>query len=245
MRDLLKLAALAATLLAPGMAQATVVYSNNFDGASVVAAGVTANLSGASVQSVQGLTGLGASGNQFGGDFLTSFNAGSVATLTLSNLPSHTSLNLTGLLAALDSWDSTNGSCCTPDLFVIRVDGNIIFSDTYAIALGTIHNTAGLTDIGGGNQQRGFNGGWLDAAFDLENELQNIAHTASSMTITFSGEGGGWQGGTDEAWGIDNLVVSLNGVVIEQPTTPVPEPVTLSLLGAGLTGIGTLRRKRA
>lgn len=245
MRNLTKLAAVTATLLSPGAAQATVVYSSNFDGTTVVAAGVTANLSGASVQSVQGLSGLGTSGNQFGGNFLSSYNSGSIATLTLSNLPTHTSLNLTGLLAALDSWDSTNGGCCSPDLFVIRVDGNIIFSDTYAIALGTIHNILGLTDIGGGNQQRGFNGGWADAAFDLENELQNIAHTASSLTITFSGEGGGWQGGTDEGWGIDNLVVSLNGVITQPPVTGVPEPMTLSLLGAGLAGIGALRRRKA
>ena len=241
MRNFIKLTAFGTMLLASGAASAVPVYSNNFDGAAIVAAGVTANLSGASVQSVQGLSGLGAAGNQFGGNFLTSFGAGSVATLTLTNLPTHTSLNLTGLLAALDSWDSTDGGCCSPDVFIIRVDGNIIFQDTYAIALGTFHNVNGLTDIGGGNQQRGFNSGWNDAAFDLENELQNIIHNSSSLTITFSGEGGGWQGGDDEGWGIDNLVVSLNGV----PAADVPEPMTLSLLGAGLAGIGAMRRRRA
>lgn len=219
-------------------------YSSNFDGATTVAAGVTDTLTGAAIQSVQGYAGLGPSGNQFGGNFLSSYNATGIATLTLTNLPGHTSLDITSLLAIIDSWDSSNGSCCSPDLFEIRVDGATIFSDTYAIALGTVHNTLGLTDIGGGNQPRGFDGGWNDAAFNLENELQNIAHTASSLTIDFLGTGTGWQGGIDEAWGIDNLLVTLNGVTLQE-TTDVPEPVTLSLLGAGLLGLGAMRRKRA
>lgn len=216
-------------------------YSSDFDGATTVAAGVTANLAGAAIQSVQGYSGLGPSGNQFGGNFLSSYGASGQATLTLTNLPGHTSLDITSLLAIIDSWDSSGGGCCAPDFFQIRVDGATIFSDTYAIASGSIHNTQGLTDIGAGNQQRGFTS-WNDAAFNLENELQNITHTASSLTIDFLGTGGGWQGGTDEAWGIDNLLVTLNGVT--PPVTGIPEPITLSLLGAGLLGLGAIRRRR-
>lgn len=244
MNKLVKSAAALIGMLVTNQAQAISItaYSSDFDGATTVAAGATANLTGAAIQSVQGYAGLGPSGNQFGGNFLSSFNASSQATLTLTNLPGHTSLDITSLLAIIDSWDSNNGSCCSPDFFQIRVDGVTIFSDTYAIALGSIHNTQGLTDIGAGNQPRGFNGSWNDAAFNLENELQNIAHTASSLTIDFLGTGAGWQGGTDEAWGIDNLLVTLNGVT--PPVTGVPEPITLSLLGAGLLGLGAIRRRR-
>ena len=243
MNKLVKIGAALIGMLVTNQAHAISItaYSSNFDGATTVAAGATANLTGAAIQSVQGYAGLGPSGNQFGGNFLSSFDASSQATLTLTNLPGHTSLDITSLLAIIDSWDSSNGSCCSPDLFEIRVDGVTIFSDTYAIAQGSIHNTQGLTDIGAGNQQRGFTS-WLDAAFNLENELQNIAHTASSLTIDFLGTGVGWQGGTDEAWGIDNLLVTLNGVT--PPVTGVPEPVTLSLLGAGLLGLGAMRRRR-
>lgn len=247
MRNLTKLAGACVGVLMAGQAQAVSItgYSTNFDGSTTVAAGAAAVLSGASIQSVQGLSGLG-TGSQFGGNFFSSFGAGSTGTLTLTGLPDHTSIDITALLAALDSWDSTNGDCCSPDFFQIKVDGTVVFEDTYAIALGSIHNTAGLTDIGGGNQQRGFNGGWSDAAFDLENELQNIAHTASSLTIGFLGTGVGWQGGIDEAWGIDNLLVTLNGVTIQDPPPGnVPEPMTLSLLGAGLAGIGWARRRKA
>jgi len=237
-------AAFAALMATQAQAVTITAYSSNFDAAATVAAGVIASLSGAAVQSVQGYSGLGNGGNVFGGNFLSSFNAGSTATLTLGSLPTHSSINITGLLGVLDSWDSSDGGCCSPDFFRIYVDGTPIFSDTYNTALGSVNNSAVLTDIGGGKVQRGFGGGWNDQAFDLENELQNIVHTASTLTIELRGEGAGWQGGDDEGWGIDNLLVQLNGVtVVTPPTGDVPEPMTLSLFGAGLGSLAWARRR--
>ena len=57
----------------------------------------------------------------------------------------------------------------------------------------------------------GYNMG-LDPAFDA------IPHTASTLTIEWYAEGG-WEGGADESWGIDNVEVTLNGVPVQSTAT--------------------------
>lgn len=247
MRNLAITAFASLGVLVATQAQAVTItaYFSNFDSVATVAPGVISTLNGALVQSVQGLAGLGNGGNVFAGNFLSSFDPDygptSFATLNLGNLPSHSSINITALLAAMDTWDSDDGGCCAPDLFQIVVDGTtVVFQDAYNNIQGSNNNVNGLTDIGFGYQERGFNtfGTFLDQAFDLENELINIAHSSSNLTLTFIGTGAGWEFGDNESWGIDNLRVELNGVA------DVPEPITLSLLGAGLLGLGAMRRRR-
>lgn len=242
-RSLFVLLVVAAIATVAGLPSASatsiVVYSTNFDGSEVVAGGVTAVTSGAATASVQGYAGLGPSGNQFSGDMLTSYNSTSSATLTLSNLPTHTSVDLHALLAIINSWDSTNGAVA-PDYFQIKIDGTVVFQDTYDNTSGTINNTAGLADIGGGLQQRGFNPTFLDAAYDFGNTLTGIAHTSSTMTLEVLGTGAGWQGGTDEAWGLDNFSLTLNGVT----ETAVPAPGGTAVLGLALIGLWAARRRR-
>ncbi len=46
----------------------------------------------------------------------------------------------------------------------------------------------------------------------IEPRFQGIPHTASTVTITFSGAGAGWQGGIDESWAIENLDVRVGDV---------------------------------
>ncbi|MEQ1889173.1 MAG: PEP-CTERM sorting domain-containing protein [Alphaproteobacteria bacterium] len=237
-------ACICAMIAAQAHAMTITAYYSDFDAAAIVAPGVTASLTGGLVQPVQGLAGLGNGGNVFGGSFLSSFDPlfgpTNAATLTLTNLPVHSSINITGLLAAMDTWDSdAGGICCNPDLFQILVDGPVAFQDTYNNIQGDNNNINLLTDIGAGYQERGFNtfGTFPDQAFDLENELANILHSSSTLTITFIGTGDGWEFGDNESWGIDNLLVALNGVA------DVPEPVTLTLFGAGLLGVGAMRRR--
>ena len=231
-----------ASLLAAGHANAdsVIAYSTDFDGTTVVGAGiVTVGFVGALVQSVQGYAGVNnGGGSSFGGNFLSSYNTSNdVSTLTLSELPDHTSLDIDGLIAAMDSWDSDDGSCCTPDYLVIRVDGVTVFQDTYNTALGTHNNLTGLVDIGGGKVSRGFLGSWADQAFDLGATLHAIAHVSDTVVIQISGEGAGWQ--TDEDWGLENLSVTLNGV------TPIPLPVPFVLMASALAALGVVRGRHA
>lgn len=192
---------------------------------------------------MQGFSGLGHTGNQFSGNFLQNDSVGNPAAasvLTLTGLPSHSSVSIGFLLAAIDSWDSTNGTVA-PDLFNVSVDGNPVFQTTFANQTGSVNY--GGDDIGNGLQARGFNSSFNDSAFDLYSEaaLQNIPHTASSLTISWFASGSGWQGGADESWAIDNLTVSVT------PTaTATPEPGSVGLfLGSALAGTGMwLKRRR-
>jgi hypothetical protein len=45
-----------------------------------------------------------------------------------------------------------------------------------------------------------------------DSAFQNISHTSSTLTVEWFTSGGGWQGGTDESWAIDNVVVLVDNV---------------------------------
>lgn len=223
----------------PAAAQTT-AYFNDFDGGLVTAPGVGVSLSGPGVVTgVQGYGGLGPTGNQFGGQFLHNAAVGNpqpATVLTLSNLPSHTSLNIQALLAVIDSWDGISA-----DEFVVEVDGVVRFAEFFANASGTQTYTTG--QLGSPtHQHRGFNGGWVDQAIDLgaNTGLQNIAHTSSSLTLRLFARGQGWQGSTDESWAVENLRITLNGT----DTPAVPEPGSVVLFLPALLAIGVLGRKR-
>lgn len=241
------LAAVSLLLAAPASAQLQ-VYTNNFDGAQTFAPGVGGGLSGTTTtESVQGYAGVGPLGNQFGGNFLrnqTTGNPASLTTLTLTNLPAHTSIDVEFLLGIMDSWDGQQA----PDIFNVRIDGTtVVFSRSFAIASGSSNYTPPPGGDIGGTVQRGFNGSWADQAFNmyLEPSLTGIAHTGSTLTVDFFASGGGWQGGTDESWGIENVSITLNGV---SPGTAAPEAgsLTLALMGGALLpiryGVRRLRR---
>ncbi len=189
----------------PALGQTT-VFQSDFDGS------LPAEVTGvASLEPVQGYAGVGTPESQFGGSYLRNSASGNPAAptvVTLTGLPEHQFLNITGLLAIIDSWDGT--STFGPDRFNVRVDGTLVFGSAFPLddppagALLTAEPPVNLA----------VNGSFPDRAYDLArfSELQLIPHTADSVTIELFSDGSGWQAGNDESWAIDNLVVSVGSV---------------------------------
>jgi hypothetical protein len=164
---------------------------------------------------VEGYAGLGAPGNQFGGNMLRSAT-GNVVTVTLTNLPPHTSVNLAFLFAAIDSLDGA-GSFPAGDYFRITLDGNTIFREAFSNSAPWQVQTylpppgvelARRVDLG----FQGPGSFYTDSAYDMgaDPQFQLIPHTASTLTLTFRIESDVLQPLDDESWGIDNLRISLN-----------------------------------
>ena len=68
--------------------------------------------------------------------------------------------------------------------------------------------------------------------------LSGISQSSSALNISIFASGAGWQGGTDESIGLDNVVVSTNAV---------PEPRYIFLLTAmlGVMGFAVQRKLRS
>lgn len=227
------LAGAAAAAVAGAASADTQVFFSDFDGT------VPAEVGGYFTQeSVFGFDGMHAATgtSAFGGKLLrndSTGGSGSPLTITLTDLPEHKNVSLSFLLAAIDSWDSTNGSV-SPDLWRIEIDDVFYFETTFAISSGSVNysNLAAIVYDAAGNL--GWSG-YGEKAYDfgLEPQLQNIPHTADGITIRIYAHGAGWQGGADESWGIDNFGVSVNNI---------PAPGALALLGLG--GLLGSRRRR-
>lgn len=196
-----------------------IIFTTDFNGN--LPAEITANQ--ALLAGTQNFSGLGYPGNQFAGNFLRSPTA-NVVKLQLSELPAHTSLNISFLLAAIDSLDG-EGSYPSGDYFTIKLDGVIIFRESLANALPSQVQT--YVPAPGAQLARridlGFSGPgsyYTDSAYDfsLEPRLQDIPHSASSLTLEYSIEGVGVQSLEDESWAIDNLRVEIvNGSPLRIP----------------------------
>lgn len=221
----------------PAFAAPLTVYSNDFDSAPVVGGGASASFDAAGGGTQATIAPYSAT---YGSIFRNSSTG--LTELELTNLPSHDSVDVSFMLAFLDSWDSRDGGCCSPDNVDLYLDGTLIHSFTYNNTLGSIK------DIGGGTLlaeyvQFDTNLGWSDTIVDLATDpALNFAHAGSSLRVGLQASGGGWQGGSDEAWGIDNLVVTVNATTPPQ-VGQVPEPGQLGLAGLALAALALGRRR--
>jgi len=203
-----------ARFAAVGSAQNGFTFFTNFE------SGVSAEFSGGNSTSTQGYGRFG-----FGSTFLR--NSTGTTVLTLTNLPPHTTLRINFDLAIIDSWDGrtvTSGGAAPEDVFTVRVDGvpiytgvfdNFCQSDqavspamllTYGTQLGFTNTLPGTIYSCGGAPFVG-NVQYVDSAYHLN--LVASPHNANSVTIEFAAGGSGWQGGSDESWAIDNVIVTL------------------------------------
>lgn len=222
---LLLLVPLLGTLTPRPAAAATVVFSTDFE------SGLPAELSapGAAIEAVQGWAGLGTGGYVFAGSFLRYTSLPLLDTqLTLTGLPTHDAIDLSVMLAVIDSWDGT-------ELLEILVDGDVVFSHWFQLATGDTSGYAAPPGalLSSGTNLGFTNGTWYgrDRAYDLSADpaFAGIPHTADSVTITWrlgavSGPAADqWQGGSDESWAIDNVIVAVSSASVA-----APEPVHAS-----------------
>ena len=240
LRTALATAVTAAGLLATANASAALVYANNFDSAATVGAGVTAvGLTSGSLGTATGSY-AGSGGKSWSNNYFYNASTGNPATastLTLSNLGAHTHVSIDMMLGFLNSWDSSNGSPA-PDYLDIYIDGNLAYKLTTVTAGGNVNDHGGGTQVVDNGQIDGSQF-YSDDLVDMSTaSFLSFAHTSSTLTLSFQASGAGWQGGTDEFWGVDSLSISTRG-----GGNPVPEPGTWALVMiAGLAAAATRRQ---
>jgi hypothetical protein len=220
------------------------IYFNDFDGAPVVAPGVTDTLGGVTnLEPIQGYVELDVVSSAFGGNFLRNATGdyasgdmgipGLPTTLTLTGLPPHTSIDINFLLAIIDSWDGSGpGGCCHPDILTVTVDGNIVFSESFGFMNPSFvpPRYVLLEEY----TPLGFNPDFDDAAYDmgLNPAFDDIPHSGNTLTIEWYASGAGWQGGDDESWAIDNLEIILEkGIDIDIKPDGDPNSINLDSMG--------------
>ncbi|TLD47206.1 MAG: hypothetical protein FAZ92_00510 [Accumulibacter sp.] len=216
--------ALLAALAVP--AQAAVFYSNDFEASA-------AGMSGAGfLAGSQGFSAYGFGSQYFRNSSLGNPAASSVLGLSLGSAATAVTLNFD--LAAIDSWDGFN--CCGPDFFNVKLDGTTIYSKNFDI-FGSPSTGPELSNLVYGSNVAV--AGWGDQGYKVALSLGNLS--AGAHTIEFFASGAGWQGGDDESFAIDNVVVEGDSAGGGQ----LPEPASLALFSLALLGAGAVRRSRA
>lgn len=210
------------------LTHATIIYSQDFEGS------VGSEWSGTgSVQSTGGLSAFGFGSLHWRNDTTQA------TTLSLSGLAPHTTITLSFNLAV---WDSVD----LGDLFTIQADSTTLYQSDNSANLFGNYFPGDLLGQGPGTlitpaftafavPDYGYNPGFRDSARFVQ---FTFAHSAPTLTITWQYSSS--QGSTDESFGIDNVIIRSNA---EDPGSPIPEPSTWALLGAGLVAV-IARRNR-
>ncbi len=154
-----------------------------------------------------------------GGDYFRTQGNQNSCTVTLAELPEHSSLAIGMCLAQIRSLDPPN------DWISITVDGDEVFH----VCLGLYENqefrlngvaadTSLLEEVHTVTMPDEIISSWSRRFYDLSQleALQNIPHTSETATIVITAYTD--QGWSDEGYAFDNLSVSLNWIADGQPT---------------------------
>ncbi len=192
--------------------------------------------------------------------FLGGFGPNNSTTLTLSGLGTHTGVTLSFSLYAIGSLDGG-----PPGALLAGGSGDY-FKVTY---IGTAPETSAYNEafanFGNGNTQTypAINSSPATGAARVNalkystfpnsgNNVQDAEYALSltipdtSPTLALRFYDASNEGASNEFYGIDNVVVSLNGVPasIDPGALPIPEPSSVALLALGLLGTVLSRRPR-
>ena len=206
-----------------------VVYSNDFDGNVQTSPGTSVNISGGTgtgggiaggITSSQGY----AAHSNFGGNFWRVTAPDDVLQFDITNIPSHTDVSVCFSLAMIDSWDGTSGAFGTDIINVAIFDGATQIGGLSEAYSSNNAPSSNVESVIVQDQQLGFNLGepfWHEDGYRMC--FNNLTHSSGSLTLEFwgssGGTGSGFQGGDDESFAIDELVV-----------TSSPEPASLMYL---------------
>jgi hypothetical protein len=173
---------------------------------------------------------------------------GSAIGLSLTGLTPNQSASLEFTFLAIDSWDGLDMGTFSPDYFGVQINPNLVFSATFRNWMATHYTGDGSAEYGSAPPPNSTitklssDSDYLvssanDSFYDIK--IDNIhADASGNLTIYFLAYGGGWQGGADESFGIDNLLITSDQIPGESP-----EPGTWLTLSAGL-GFFLFRRTR-
>ncbi len=209
---------------APQSARAKVLYSNNFDSAPTMAAGVSATLTPGLT-----LTSIPLSPWWTGDYYANQTLASSILSLTGAVPAGPVDIDFT--LGFLGSWDSSNGQP-QPDYLKILINGSSVLSElTTNNASGTVENYGGGTVVGKPVIATSNYVHFSDTIVDMSTASSlSFNHPGGPLTLEILGYGGDYtptvmsNGLYDEGWGIDNLVITS----ANNQSVPAPLP----LLGA-------------
>jgi len=220
MRAFVSAAAAAAVLSTFGSASAAVIANEDFEAGAAGWTNSTTEDGGANFSRF-----LGRFGNETFG------NGNQVNSKTYALSGTQTQVNFSLNFYEVDSWDG--------EVFRVFVNGVQLFADAFQhnVDQGNASDAVRTRtrQLGNGTDNLGF-GGFPDQTYLY---TFSIATTATSITLGFGS--GLDQGAGDEAWGVDNLVISDNARI----GAAVPEPMSLALVGIGMLGLGAARRKIA